>query len=66
MLTQESNSALAGVAQWTAHRTLNQKVAGLVPSQGACLGCVWARSPVARERQPHIKVSLPLFLLPFP
>ena len=30
---------LAGVAQWTDHRPVNQRVASLIPSQGTCLGC---------------------------
>ena len=34
-----SSSALAGVAQWIEGRPVNQMVAGLVPSQGTCLGC---------------------------
>ena len=31
--------ALAGVAQWTEAWPVNQKVAGLIPSQGTCLVC---------------------------
>ena len=31
--------ALAGVAQWTERWTVNQRVAGWIPSQGTCLGC---------------------------
>ena len=31
--------ALAGVAQWIERWTANQRVAGLIPSQGTCLGC---------------------------
>ena len=30
---------LAGVAQWTEHWPANKRVAGLIPSQGTCLGC---------------------------
>ena len=30
-------TALAGVAQWTESRPVNQKVTGLIPSQGTCL-----------------------------
>ena len=30
--------ALAGVAQWTECQPVNQKVIGLIPSQGTCLG----------------------------
>ena len=39
---------------------------GSIPSQGTCLG--FGSGPLlgARERQPHIDVSLPLFLPPFP
>ena len=31
--------ALAGVAQWIEHWPVNQRIAGLIPSQGTCLGC---------------------------
>ena len=31
--------ALAGVAQWIEHQPVNQRVTGLMPSQGTCLGC---------------------------
>ena len=30
---------LAGVAQWTERQPANQRVTGLIPSQGTCLGC---------------------------
>ena len=30
--------ALAGVAQWIEHQTVNQRVASSIPSQGTCLG----------------------------
>ena len=33
------DSALAGVAQWIEHRAANQRVTGLIPRQGTCLGC---------------------------
>ena len=36
------------------------------PSQGTCLGCGPGPQLGARESQPHIDVSLPLFLPPFP
>ena len=52
--------ALAGVAQWIERRPANQRVASSIPRQGTCLCCR------AHERQPHIDVSLPLFLPPFP
>ena len=31
--------ALAGVVQWIEHWPVNQRVAGLILSQGTCLGC---------------------------
>ena len=58
--------ALAGVAQWIELRPVNQRVAGSIPSQGTCLGCGPGPQQEAHERQPHIDVSLPLFLPPFP
>ena len=51
--------ALAGVAQWIERRPTNQRVTGLVPSQGTCLGCGPGPQLGARKRQPHIDVSLP-------
>ena len=39
-----SKGSLAGVAQWIECQPVNQRVTGLIPSQGTCLG--WARSPV--------------------
>ena len=33
------SAALAGVAQWIECWPVNQKVAGLIPSQGTCLRC---------------------------
>ena len=59
-------SALAGVAQWTECWPVNQGIASSVPSQGTCLGCGPSPQKGAHERQPHIDVSLPLFLPPFP
>ena len=58
-------SALAGVAQWIEYQPINQRVTGSIPSLGRMPG-LQVRSPVGTlERQPHIDVSLPLFLLPF-
>ena len=57
--------AVAGVVQWIEHQPENQRVVGSVPSQGTCLGCRPGPQYRACERQPHIDVSLPLFLLPF-
>ena len=56
------NIALACVAHWIECRPVNQRVTGLIPSQGTCLGCT--PGPL-HERYPHIDVSLPLFLPPF-
>ena len=56
---------LAGVARWIEHRPVRQRVAGSIPSQGTCLGCRPGPRWGACERQPHIDVSLPLFLPPF-
>ena len=36
---QKEVVALAGAAQWTERRPVNQKVAGSIPGQGTCLGC---------------------------
>ena len=38
-LIKVGNHALVGVAQWTEHWTVKQRVAGSIPSQGTCLGC---------------------------
>ena len=57
---------LAGVAQWIECRPAKQGVTGSIPSQGTCLGCRPGPQQGARERQPHMDVSLPLFLPPLP
>ena len=49
---------LAGVAQWTECQPANQRVIGLIPSQGICLGCRPGPQEGALKRQPHIDVSL--------
>ena len=58
--------ALVGVAQWIECGSANQRVAGSIPSQDTCLGCGPGPQWGAHKRQPHIDVSLPLFLHPFP
>ena len=58
--------ALAGMAQWIECWPVSQRVDGSIPSQDTCLGCEPDPQRGACERQPHIDVSLPLFLLPFP
>ena len=55
----------AGVAQWIERRLVNQRVTGLILSQGTCLGCRPGPQVGVRERQSPIDVSLSLFLLPF-
>ena len=47
-------------------QSANQRVTGLIPSQGICLGCGPGSQWGPHERQLHIYVSLPLFLHPFP
>ena len=64
--TLKQKPALGGVAQWIEHRPANQKAAGLIPSQGTCLGCGPGPQEGVHERQPHIDLALPLFLPPFP
>ena len=49
--------ALAGVAQWTEHRPVNQRVASSIPSQVTCLGCGLGPQLGVCERQP-MDVSL--------
>ena len=61
-----NGEALAGVAQWIECRPVKQRFASSVPSQAMCLG--YRPGPLwgACGRQPHVDVSLPLFLPPFP
>ena len=59
-------SALAGMAQWIECQAENKKVTDSIPSQGTCLGRGADPQWGAHERQPHIDVSLPLFLSSFP
>ena len=44
---------------------MNQSVAGSIPSQGPCLGYGPGPQWGPCESQPHIDISLPLFLPPF-
>ena len=59
---------LTNVAQLAGCHPAKQKVIGLIPSQGTCLGFSFGPSRGAQERQPiidvlpHIDVSLPLSL----
>ena len=56
----ERELSLVGVAEWIKYRPVNQRVAGLIPSQGTCLGCRPGPQYGVSERQPHIDVSLSL------
>ena len=38
-ITEKEEIALAGVAQWIERQPTNQRVTGLIPSQGTCVGC---------------------------
>ena len=59
-LSKKVKIALAGVARWIECWPVNQRVTGLIPSQGTCLGCGPGPWWGVHERQPHIDVSLPL------
>ena len=39
MFLKKLSLALAGLAQWIELEPGNQRVTGLIPSQGTCLGC---------------------------
>ena len=58
MLKKKKDSVLAGVAQWTECLSVKQGVAGLIPSQGTCLGCGPGPWLGVCKRQPHSDVSL--------
>ena len=70
-LEDSERRALAAVAQWVKCWPVNQKVIGLIPGQGTCLGG-WPGSQWGSVRGnqsmylSHISVSLPLFLPPVP
>ena len=66
LLKKKVSTVLADVAQWIECQPVNQRVAGSIPSQGTCLGCGPGPQQEVRERQPHIDVSVPLFLLSIP
>ena len=58
--------ALVGVAQWIVCPTVNPEVAGLIPSQGTCLGCGPGPQFGAGEKLPlihrYFSPSLSVFL----
>ena len=58
--------ALAGVAQVVGHHPAKQKVSGLIPTQGTCLGCRFG--PQSGQVQEATNQCFPLtlmFLSPF-
>ena len=61
----ETLCALGGAAQRIEHQPVNQRVAGLMLSQGTCLGCRLGPGMGMCNRQ-LIDVSLPLYLFPSP
>ena len=63
--TKKETIALTGVAQWIEHGSMNQRIAGSIPSQGTSLDCRFGPLLGAHKRQP-IDVPLPPFLSPFP
>ena len=54
---EKQGLALAGVAQQIEHQPEKQKVTGLIPDQGTCLGCGPGPQLGVCERQP-LDVSL--------
>ena len=54
--------ALVGVVKWVGRQPVNQRVTGFIPSQCMPLGCRPGPQWGVCERQPHIDVSLLLFL----
>ena len=59
---KEVGYALAAVAQWIDCQPVNPGVTSSVPNQGTCLGYRPDPQLGMHKRQPHIDVSLPLFL----
>ena len=57
--------ALADMAQWIEFWPVNQKVTGSICSQGTCLSLGPGPQWRVHKKQPHIDVSLLLFLPPF-
>ena len=56
---------LTGVVQCIEHQPAYQDISSSIPSQGTSLGCRPDTQLGAREGQPHIDASLPLFPHPF-
>ena len=55
------HSALASVAQWIEHWPMNQRVTGLIPSQGTCLGYGPGPQWGVQWRDNHTLMFLSLF-----
>ena len=53
-----SYGALAGVTQWIECQPANQRVAGLIPSHGTCLGC--GPGPPGKHTLMFLSLSSPL------
>ena len=65
-MSKSIKRGLAGVAQWIECWLANPR-GGRFDSQSGYMPGLRVRSPVGvHRRQPHIDVSLPLFLPPFP
>ena len=62
---RDPRTALAGAAQWTERRLVNQRVIGPIPSRGTGLGCGPGPQWGAREATTHGCFS-PSFSLPSP
>ena len=58
-------NSVDGVAQWIEHGPVKQRVTRSIPGRGTRLGCRPGTQLGAWKRQPHIDVSLTLFLPPF-
>ena len=57
---------LAGVAQWTECQPAKQKITGLIPSQGTCLGCGPGPQMGMYRRQPtDLSLTHQIFFLSF-
>ena len=63
---KKKNLDLVGVAHWIERQPTNQRGSGSIPIQGMCLDCSLGPQWGMCKRQPHIDVSLPFFLFPFP
>ena len=59
--TNKQKPTLAGVARWIERQPANQRVTGLIPSHGPCLGCGPGLPPSrGRMRGNHILMFLSL------